>query len=61
MEPVSYSLWHRIVSKITGEPIEYVACPSKHAFKTARMKWTEEVVEYYEKCDGCGKEFYADE
>lgn len=60
MKPESYSLWHRFLSLFTGEPVEYVACPTKHAFKEARMKWEEEVVEYYEECNDCGKEFYAE-
>lgn len=54
------NLWYRFLSWFTGEPLEYVSCPTKHAWKVPRMKWTEEVVDYYEQCGDCGKEFYAD-
>lgn len=54
------TLWYRFLSWFTGEPIEYLQCPTKHAFLEARMKWTEEVVEYYQKCVDCEKEFYAE-
>ena len=59
METDSYSLWQKIVSKFTGEPIEYVACPTKHAFKDYRLNLLAEqdAVDYYMKCMDCGKEF----
>lgn len=52
--------WTAFVSWFTGEPVEYVRCPTKHAFRDARLKWTEEVAEFYEECTTCGKEFYDD-
>ena len=54
------NLWLLFLEWFTGEPRKYLACPSKHAYKDARMKWVEEVVEYYEQCVDCGKEFYAE-
>jgi hypothetical protein len=54
------NLWYRFLSWFTGEPEKYLRCSTKHAFLVSRMAWTEEVVEYYQQCSDCGKEFYAD-
>lgn len=55
------TLWQRLVSRLTGQPLEHVACPSKHRNLAGRMQWVEEVVDFYQECEDCGKQFFADD
>jgi hypothetical protein len=54
------TLWYRFLSWFTGEPVEYLRCPTKHQYLTPRFKWEGEYAEAYEECGDCGKEFYAE-